>query len=47
MYSPIAAHLEELPLLVMDGALATELERRGGISSTHYGPRNTSSSNRR
>ncbi len=29
MYSPIARSLEERPLLILDGALATELERRG------------------
>ena len=29
MYSPIARYLEEQPFIVLDGALATELERRG------------------
>jgi homocysteine S-methyltransferase len=29
MFSPIREHLEQRPMLVLDGALATELERRG------------------
>jgi homocysteine S-methyltransferase len=29
MFNPICEHLEQRPLLVLDGALATELERRG------------------